>query len=158
MLPSLYKVIQIASGTLSVMAKPIAGEWLRDEVSGLRKLGVDRLVSLLEVGEERELGLAEEGALCGEFGIRFTSFPIPDRGVPDTQRAQALTEALLAEIGQGLHIAIHCRAGIGRTGIIAGAVLVAAGYEASDALELISAARGVEVPDTAEQVAWLQAL
>lgn len=158
MLPTLYKVTNIESGTLSVMAKPVAGEWLRDEISGLRQFGVDRLVSLLELAEERELGLGDEGALCAEFGIHFSSFPIADRGLPDTQQARALAAGLLAEIRQGEHAAIHCRAGIGRTGIIAGAVLIAAEYSAADALALISAARGVAVPDTDQQLAWLHAL
>jgi hypothetical protein len=44
MLPHIYKVIEKDSGTLSVMAKPVAGEWIEDEFSGLKRLGVDRVV------------------------------------------------------------------------------------------------------------------
>lgn len=44
---------------------------------------------------------------------------------------------------------------IGRTGIIAGAVLLKTGKTAKEAFALISDARGVRVPDTEEQENWL---
>jgi len=64
-------------------------------------------------------------------------------------------KVLEIEICAGKHVAIHCRAGIGRTGIIAGAVLLKTGKTAKEAFALISDARGVRVPDTEEQEKWL---
>ncbi|TXH69619.1 MAG: hypothetical protein E6Q83_09380 [Thiothrix sp.] len=50
---------------------------------------------------------------------------------------------------------IHCRAGIGRTSLIAGAVLILLGLKPEAALKHLSQARGVQVPDTEEQAQWL---
>ena len=158
MLPTIYKVIKIEQGTLSVMAKPVPGEWIEDEFIGLRHLGVDKVVSLLEVQEQREIGLEQEEALCLKNDIEFVSFPIPDRGLPNTVKAVNFADELYAQICKGKHVVIHCRAGIGRTGIIAGAVLVKSGKIAVEAIALISAARGVQVPDTEEQEDWLKSL
>jgi protein-tyrosine phosphatase len=158
MLPTIYLVKEFSEGKLSVMAKPVSGEWIDDEFSGLKRLGVNKVVSLLEKDEEREVGLALEMSLCHEHDIEFISFPIPDRGLPNTPKAIALAEELYSEINKGKHVVIHCRAGIGRTGIIAGAVLVKSGINANEALSLISDARGVKVPDTEEQESWLQGL
>lgn len=158
MLPTIYKVTEIERGILSVMAKPVSGEWIDDEFSGLKRLGIDKIVSLLEKFEETEVGLSSEEDLCLKHGMEFTSFPIPDRGLPNTKLAEQFLSDLLTEIRKGKHIAIHCRAGIGRTGIIAGGVLVKSGLSAKEAFELISSARGVQVPDTEEQEAWLCAL
>ena len=155
MYPTIYKVKNIGSGTLSVMAKPVSGEWIEDEFHGLKMLGIDVIVSLLEHDEEREVGLREESNLCSKNGILFVSFPIPDRGLPDTTQARILSEKLLLEINNGKHIVIHCRAGIGRTGIISGAILKESGLDTNLALELISSSRGVQVPDTKEQENWL---
>jgi protein-tyrosine phosphatase len=155
MLPTIYKVFEIGKGTLSVMAKPVSGEWIEDEFSGLRKLGVGKVISLLERDEEIEVGLQAEIELCHKNDLDFCSFPIPDRGLPQTEAAKVLIEATLHEIQSGMHVVIHCRAGIGRTGIIAGAILVVSGMEAKQALALISTARGVQVPDTEEQIEWL---
>ena len=158
MLPTIYKVIKIEQGTLSVMAKPVPGEWIEDEFIGLRHLGVDKVVSLLEVQEQREIGLEQEEALCLKNDIEFVSFPIPDRGLPNTVKAVNFADELYAQICKGKHVVIHCRSGIGRTGIIAGAVLVKSGKIAVEAIALISAARGVQVPDTEEQEDWLKSL
>jgi len=156
MLPTIYKVANLGSGTLSVMAKPVAGEWIEDEFSGLRTLGVDYVVSLLEFAEQSEIGLADEEALCLKNGMRYSSFPIPDRGLPDTSRAIKFATQLCDRIRTGEHIVIHCRAGIGRTGIMAATVLIQADYQPNSALQRISDARGVEVPDTDEQLLWVE--
>ena len=158
MLPTIYLVKELSLGKLSVMAKPVAGEWIDDEFIGLNKLGVDTVVSLLEREEEYDVGLTSEKSLCQKHGLQFVSFPIPDRGLPNTSNALNLADELHRKIVGGEHVVIHCRAGIGRTGIIAGAVLVKSGLTASDALSLISSARGVQVPDTEEQENWLKEL
>ena len=83
---------------------------------------------------------------------------IVDRDVPRKAEALALASSLNRDMIDGEHVVIHCRAGIGRTGIIAGAVLICAGYSAAEALHMISFARGVLVPDTDEQDRWVRLL
>ena len=158
MLPTIYNITSIGSGHLSVMAKPVGGEWLADEIKGLNQLGVTHVVSLLEESELYELDLGQESTLCLENSILFTSFPIPDRGLPSESLAAALVTKLHHSISDGEHVVIHCRAGIGRTGIIASAILVKEGFSANDALAKVSEARGVAVPDTEEQTQWVHSI
>ncbi len=158
MLPTTYKVKDIEKGTLSIMAKPVSGEWIEDEFVGLKYLGIDKVVCLLEKIEQVEVGLESEEKLCIKNGIEYASFPIPDRGLPNTPAANTLILNLYEEICSGKHIVIHCRAGIGRTGIIAGGILVKSGISAKEAIAIISVARGVQVPDTEEQENWLCSL
>ncbi len=158
MLPTTYKVIDIKSGVLSVMAKPVPGEYIEDEFIGFARLGINKIICLLEDWEQKELGLASEEELCKKNGIEYLSFPIPDRGLPSTELALDLAERIFSEICAGKHIAIHCRAGIGRTGIIAGTILLKLGKSSEEAFSLISEARGIRVPDTEEQENWLASL
>ena len=151
-------MIDIESGILSVMAKPVPGEYIEDEFIGFAQLGINKIVCLLEDWEQKELGLASEEELCEKNGIEYLSFPIADRGLPSTNLALVLAENLFEEIRNGKHIAIHCRAGIGRTGIIAGAILLKLGKSSEEAFKLISKARGIRVPDTEEQESWLSSL
>ncbi len=75
-----------------------------------------------------ELALDDEPALCAAHGIRFLSLPIPDRDVPESDRnAAELTNALSAELERGSGVLIHCRQGVGRSGMMAAALLIAAG-------------------------------
>ena len=141
---------------LAIMARPRAGDWLDDEIAGWKAEGVDVVVSLLEVEEVAELGLQREAELCRATGIRFVSFPIPDRGVPESQREAAeLAESVAAEVAAGRSVAIHCRAGIGRSSVIAACALIHAGLGADAAFAAIARARGLSVPDTDEQRDWV---
>lgn len=112
--------------------------------------------SLLEPAEIVELGLDLEEALCLGSGMRFASFPIADRGVPDSLgRARILAQQVSTWIGDGQAVAIHCRAGIGRSSLIAACALVRMGIDPTSAFRMIGSARGVRVPDTDEQREWV---
>ena len=57
----------------------------------------------------------------------------------------------------GRSIAIHCRAGIGRSSLVAASVLICLGTRPGEALRLIGNARGVPVPATDDQRDWVMA-
>jgi protein-tyrosine phosphatase len=115
------------------------------------------VVSLLEADEEAHLALEGEAAAAAANGIAFRAFPIPDRGVPASRESVA---ELAADIVQALdtakNVAVHCRQGIGRSGLIVGGVLVVAGESVPTALGIIKESRGLDVPETEEQQRWLR--
>ena len=150
--------IPLEVGHLAIMARPRAGDWLADEVSAWSREGVDVVVSMLEPSESNELELDEEASICAGAKIEFISFPVRDRGVPGSVSAtEELVDAIAAKVRSGASVAIHCRAGIGRSALLVACVLTKFGYEPSTAFELISKARGVEVQDTTEQMQWVSA-
>ena len=65
-------------------------------------------------------------------------------------------EKLDEMLRQGRNVAIHCRQGIGRSGMIAAALLVKKGTAVDSALKLISQIRGLPVPETPEQRDWVR--
>lgn len=139
------------------MPRPGPEEWLRDEIADLAKQGVTTLVSLLEESEQRELSLTAEPDIAAEHGIEFVSFPIEDRTIPgDLAGFIELINGLAERVLNGHGVAIHCRVGIGRSGITAAAVLVRIGFEPDQVFAQISAARRRPVPDTLEQIAWFE--
>jgi len=139
------------------MARPRAGDWLEDEIGHWRASCVDAVVSLLETEEVSDLGLQRERALCEQHGIDFLSFPIADRAVPASMReTKALAEMLLGRIAKGQAVAIHCRAGIGRSGLMAACVLLRLGFAYEQVFPLLTQARGLAVPDTAAQEKWVE--
>lgn len=91
--------------------------------------------------------------------MEFRAFPITDRGLPDSvEEFLTLVAWLHGELQGGRGIGVHCRAGIGRSSLLAACLLVKSGFSASAAFGAISRARGIEVPDTPAQAAWLGAM
>jgi protein-tyrosine phosphatase len=141
---------------LAITARPRSGDWLEDEISHWKQSGVELVISLLERDEVDDLELGREAALCDQSDIQFISFPIPDRGLPDDL---AFTMRFAKDVANaGKATVIHCRAGIGRSSVIAAAVMICEGVSADAALGLIQQARGVQVPDTEAQRAWVMRL
>ena len=154
---SLHWVSGIDPHRLALMPRPRGGEWLREEVDAWHNAQVDSVISLLESHEVRELELKAEPSLCAEHGIEFRSYPIADRGTPSSSRELAsLLAQLHAELVQGKVVAIHCRAGIGRTGLVAGCLLYMLGVPGAEIFHVLSRSRGVSVPDTSAQVEWVE--
>jgi protein-tyrosine phosphatase len=157
--PDLFWIPGPWRGRLAIVVRPRGGDWLDDEASDWRKAGVDVVVSLLESDEAAQLNLLDEPRAAEANGIRFISLPIPDRGVPTSATAAtSLIADLAGALEHGKNVAVHCRQGIGRSGLIAVGVLATSGTNLERAIQVVSAARGLAVPETAGQLLWLQQL
>jgi len=153
---TLFEIERAGPGRLATMARPRGGDWLADEMAGLRTQGVDALVCALTDSELVELRLTAEPELARQAGLTYISFPIPDRDAPAADAPVTdLVADLEAHMAAGQFVVVHCRAGIGRSSLLAAAVMVREGLGPDDAWERISAARGFPVPDTEAQAIWL---
>jgi protein-tyrosine phosphatase len=154
--PDVYWIEGPWRGKLAILARPRGAEWLGDEVEGWKEVGVDVVVSLLTAGENSELGLTKEAEFVERNGLSFISFPITDYGVPQSTRpTQRLVAELKERLSNGACVGIHCRQGIGRSSLVTACVLVTSGESPKTAFQHIAVARGVSVPDTAEQKEWV---
>lgn len=152
----IHWISEVETGRLGTMARPRGGDWLEDEICSLKRSGVDVVVSLLEGHEIEELDIVEEDALCEANGISFLSFPIRDRNVPSsTQDTLKFVQSISNLLRTGKNVVIHCRAGIGRSSLIAACVLMISGVDIDQAFQQIEKARGCSVPDTPEQREWV---
>jgi len=159
MVPEVYWISDVEPLRLAVMPRPRGGDWLADEVSGWKRLGIDVVVSLLHRYEADELDIVDEESLCRTHGIRYRSFPIQDRGTPESvPEFLALVDEIAKSLKEGLAVAVHCRAGIGRSGLLAATILLELGIPVSDVFAVVSKARGLTVPDTSGQIDWLHSV
>ena len=81
---------------------------VNSDLSALRDAGITHLISLTE---QPFPSLQAE-----PFGIGCSSLPMADMGVPSFPQAVALCRHMDALLMAGNAIAVHCRAGLGRTG------------------------------------------
>ena len=118
-------------GKLALASRPRGGEWLDDEMASWQRDGIDMVLSLLTPEEEQALDLAAEAGVT------------------------TVVERAGSALSSGKNIAVHCRQGIGRTGLIAACLLISRGVDPEAAVARLSAARGVPVPETPEQRQWI---
>jgi len=127
------------------MPKP-SSEQMIEDISYYKQQGVTKVISLLRDLEIEKLNMHNEPNACKTHGLKFEKFAIKDMSVPDKTDLTALNRRLKQEIEQGEAIAIHCHGGRGRAGIVAITLMVEHGFEADEAIELASEARGDQMP------------
>lgn len=127
MRPTIYTVETDGPGVLSTMAKPRGGDWLDDEMTGPADLGVNALVCLLTDAELTDLDLEGEGSAAQQAGLTFLQLPIADRGLPERDAFRPVVATLVTARRRNEHVVVHCRFGIGRSSLLAAAVLGAEG-------------------------------
>lgn len=126
--------------------RSITGEWCRDVDKDLERLcqayGTRVLVSLVEDHELELLGIPELFASCESHGIPVLRFPIPDGGVPGSRaELSQLVERIVGIARGGKTVVIHCRGGLGRSGLVAASCLVSLGVAPDDAIAAVRRVR-----------------
>jgi len=123
------------------------GTWernLKKDLAALEDEGTAMLISLMEEHEFALLGVPEFPEVMGNSPIQWLHLPIQDMSTP-TADFEAKWEENRPEINkllnQGRLIVIHCRGGLGRTGLLAARLLVEAGMAPSDAVNRVKSAR-----------------
>ena len=126
-------------GRVAVSPRPRGSDWLEDEMKQWRQQGVDVVVSLLMPEEMEEFELQQEQRYCEESGMLFYSLSIIDRSVPNSiQDVWEVVGNLESELSAGKSVVVHCRQGIGRSGLIAIMLLMQKGPSLQGAIALVS--------------------
>ncbi len=120
---------------------PIA-ERMRDMVDVLVDAGVRTFVDLTTRRGEPARYDATMEAVAAARGVALErcSFPIPDMGILDDYGYDAIVDAIDDASQHGV-VYVHCIEGIGRTGTVAGCLLVDDGLDGDEALERIASLR-----------------
>jgi protein-tyrosine phosphatase len=144
-------------GKLALAARPRGGDWLVDEIANWKQSGISSILSLLTPEEERDLDLRDEASEAKQQGLEFSSFPILDRQVPQSElKLGEVLEKLDRTLSSERNVVVHCRQGVGRTGLVAACLLVKNGMSPGAAVETVSVARGVAIPETSAQRDWIE--
>ncbi|MFO0613319.1 MAG: ATP-binding cassette domain-containing protein [Polyangiaceae bacterium] len=123
----------------------------------LRALDVD-LETLADAGFSVLVCLEEllpyDTDVVRAFGFELVHVPIADMQAPRAEELGSIAELIRARMNRGARVAVHCRAGLGRTGTVLAAVQVLAGLSAEAAVRDIRRAE----PRFIQSEAQLEAL
>ena len=135
---------------------PVLG-WDRDlgeDLARIQAWGASTVVTLLEDHEFRLLRIESLGADIARLGMAWLHLPIRDVEVPDGRFERAWeTEGpvLHRRLDAGERVLIHCRGGLGRTGLVAALLLVERGSEPRLAIDRVRAVRPHAVETRAQE-------
>lgn len=116
------------------------------------EISADVLVSLLEPAEYEALHIPGYREEVRRRGFELLELPIRDGDVPASASAvDELVAAIDDRLRAGQNVVIHCAGGLGRSGVIAGSLLVRQGATAAEAFAALRAARGDRCPETEAQ-------
>lgn len=132
----------------------LAGEYPAAHLPALRQAGITDFIDLTTIDE----GLpAYRARLAADQ--RWQRWGIADYSVPSPARMRQILDAIGVAIAGGGRLYLHCHGGAGRTGTVAGCLLVEHGLPAPQALDLLArkwqvvakSARSPLSPETDEQ-------
>ncbi len=92
-------------------------QMVRIDLNFFKSEGIHTLVSLQEMDPLW-------GAWCAAAGIRWIHYPIPDFSTPsDIATFDTLVRSLIESLNNKEPVCVHCRAGIGRTGMLLSCIM-----------------------------------
>jgi len=121
----------------------MTGPWERDLLTDLKVVSAWRtraVITLMEDHELVQLGVPAIGETTRSLGMTWYHLPIREVSVPDSVFETAWKKAgagLRQRLIAGERILIHCRGGLGRTGLIAARLLIELGESPGRALRCV---------------------
>lgn len=145
--PIRFDELPVASGILGLTFCPgkhgssLTGRgWARDlelDLAATRAWGASELVTLMEAEEFALLNVADLPSRVTAHGMVWRHLPIPDQDVPADAFMRdwpTACQELLSALETGARIVLHCRGGLGRTGLVAALLLIETGIAPEDAI------------------------
>ena len=135
----------------------LSGSWQRDlttDIAAIVHWGATSVVTLMEDFELVRYQVPALGAAIEAAGLEWYHLQIPDGGTPDKifeLRWSYVGLRLRHQLSNGGKVLLHCRGGLGRTGMIAARLLVELGRNASEAISAIRAIRPGAIETLAQE-------
>lgn len=128
---------------LAAMARP-AGP---DDLAWLRRHGIEVLLSLTEERLRRDW--------IDDAGLLAYHEPLEDMEPPTQEQLEHCVSAIVRANERKMGVAVHCGAGLGRTGVVLAAYFVARGLSADNAISRVRRLRPGSI-ETDEQAATIE--
>lgn len=156
-----YDVLDVPGSTAQLIFTPCPGSKdtsVSEALTTLQAAGAEALITLMPT-EELALNEATQlPQLCAERDLEWFHLPVADEQVPlaDFDDAWGESVARISELlSAGKSVAIHCKGGSGRTGLIAARILIDREVPRETAIASVQALRPKAIQHPAH-IGWIE--
>lgn len=141
-MPQPYGFSWIEKPQLAGMARPEAPE----DLEWMRRQGIELLLALTEDPPRRDW--------LDDAGLLLYHVPVEDMEAPSQEQLDRCISAITRANSQNMGVAVHCGAGLGRTGVVLACYFVTRGLTAANAIARVRRLRpgSIETEEQAEAV------
>ena len=148
--------LRVKGGILALCPMPGGGGNYDADLDHLRDWKPAIVLTLTSEAELVERGAARLGQDLRDMGTRWVHMPVEDYGIPTTRDDlfwPRIRVPVLAALGGGSRVLVHCKGGCGRSGMAVLRLMIEAGEDPQQALRRLRALRPCAV-ETDDQMAW----
>lgn len=142
-----FSAMSVLDGVGHILFTPCPGTkevGLQTSLEQLATAGASAILTLMPKDEMQRNAVIDLPELCAQLSLQWFHLPIEDDHAPEEAFAQAwesAKDAVHALLNDGKNIAIHCKGGSGRTGLVAAQILVERGVPLEEVIERVRAIR-----------------
>lgn len=128
---------------------------LKTSLTQLAAAGASAVLTLMPSEEMQRNQVTDLPLICTELNLSWFHLPIEDDHAPEQEfnsAWQASRVQIHALLDAGKSIAIHCKGGSGRTGLVAAQILLERGFPIDEVIERVRAIRPNALQVQAHQV------
>lgn len=133
---------------------------LEEDVKTISSWNANAVLTLMEEKELQKFGVENLGEVISRYKIDWYHMPIQDMCTPDKkveEMWEVIGKALGSIIKSGGKVLIHCRGGLGRSGMVAARMLVELGWTPEVAIQKVRDVRPGAI-ETREQEKFVTAV
>jgi len=141
-----YDILKLENGAQLIFT-PCPGikeASLDDSISTLKSAGIDMLLTLMSDDEMAKNNADKLPQACETQNIDWIQLPIPDDAAPSQafeSQWQVNQVGILEVLNNKGTIAVHCKGGSGRTGLVIGIILLAYGWSGEKVIKAVQELR-----------------
>ena len=127
---------------------------LEKDVQTIASWHAKAALTLMETKELERFGVPNIGEVMTHYKIHWYHFPIQDMCIPDKRIEDIWSEisaGLRATLVSGSNVLVHCRGGLGRSGMIAARILVELGWKPEPAIQKVREVRPGAIETTDQE-------
>lgn len=137
-------VLEGAAALIFTPCPGTKGESLYASLVTLKQAGASGIITLMPKAEMKRNAVTNLADLCAELGLAWFQCPIEDDHAPQADFASAWQQygaAVHQLLKDGKKVAIHCKGGSGRTGLMAAQIMIERGVDKERVKQRVQALR-----------------